>query len=168
LARRRSDSPRTQDEDSPSRCRELWAAVVLQALEDIRSEPLSSLDYLQAVSFFAAGGEWAQARAAIADQLGLHPDELERVGRSCIDTRRAAEGLAPLPPRERPRVSMPRRAVPQQAFMVRPEPRARQDEMAGARSASIQRKRAQGASRLPPNANPFFPRDVAVSDWKGR
>ena len=73
----------------------LWGGVVLQAMDDIASLPLASLDYAAAVAFFTAGGWWQEGRTDIADCIGVHPDILERAGRRAIAARRAAEGLPP-------------------------------------------------------------------------
>src|SRR4051812_20882529 len=76
--------------------RDLWVAVVLQAKDDIENEPLGSVDFTQAVAFFIGSGNWAQNRTVIGDYLDLHRDDLEKLGRRCINARRAAEGLEPL------------------------------------------------------------------------
>jgi hypothetical protein len=73
--------------------RAFWSAVVLQAHHDIRTEPLRSTDYEQAVAFFTAPGEWRDSLGAIADMLDLHPDYLQRAGTAAIKARRLAEGL---------------------------------------------------------------------------
>lgn len=76
--------------------RDLWANVVLQAGSDVAHEPYYSLDHSTAVSFFITeSGEWAAARTAIADHLGLHPDDLERYGRAVMDARRDQDGGPP-------------------------------------------------------------------------
>jgi hypothetical protein len=73
--------------------RGLWTSVVLQALEDIKSQPLQSLDFADAVAFFTRSGSWAGWRATIADFLDMPRDELEAIGRRCIDARRSLEEL---------------------------------------------------------------------------
>jgi hypothetical protein len=73
--------------------RAFWSAVVLQAHHDIKTEPLRSTDYEQAVAFFTAPGEWRDSLGAIADMLDLHPDDLARTGTKAIKARRLAEGL---------------------------------------------------------------------------
>ena len=74
-----------------SQYRSLWVAVVLQAKSDIETELLDSLDFIQAVAFFIGSGQWVQNRAVIGDYLDLHRDDLEKLGRRCINARRAAE-----------------------------------------------------------------------------
>jgi hypothetical protein len=79
--------------------RALWSMVILQARDDLADEPIGSIEYENAISFFtAAFGPWAQSREAIADQLGFHADDIERLGRTVIAARRAAEGLPPEAP----------------------------------------------------------------------
>ena len=73
--------------------RGLWTSVVLQAVEDIVSQPMQSLDFADAVAFFTRSGPWAGSRAIIADFLDMHRDELEGIGRRCINTRIAREGM---------------------------------------------------------------------------
>ena len=73
--------------------RGLRSSVVLQALEDIESEPTQSLDFADAVAFFTRSGSWAGWRTTIADFLDMHRDELEGIGRRCIDARRSMEEL---------------------------------------------------------------------------
>src|SRR3954468_22279752 len=113
----------TQDEGA---YRGLWGAVVLQAKADIQTEPLRSLEFEQAVAFFTGGGDWVQTRTAIADFLELHRDDLERMGRRCINERRAAEGLEPLPARP---VPSPRRRA-SQASTHRPAQASQANERA--------------------------------------
>ncbi|MBN8903436.1 MAG: hypothetical protein BGO51_27890 [Rhodospirillales bacterium 69-11] len=140
----------------------------MQALDDIRCEPRSSLDHLQAVSFFLAGGEWAKARAAIADQLGLHPDDLERAGRMCVAARDTAEPPE-LPPAPEPETTPSRHDdAPHQAFIFSPPPQEDLRDASEAHPAPSRSKRWRGPQRLPPNANPFFPRGIADSGWKVR
>lgn len=69
---------------------DLWAAVVMQARDDIAAFPIRSVEYAQAVEFFTAGGEWGKSRQAIADFLELHPDDIRRFGEAAIK-RRALE-----------------------------------------------------------------------------
>jgi hypothetical protein len=73
--------------------RGLWASVVLQALDDIWGRPMESLDYAQAVSFFTGAGTWAEARTIIGDFLEFHGDDLEALGKRCIDARHTREAL---------------------------------------------------------------------------
>jgi len=75
--------------------RALWGAAVLQAKADVEQQPIGSIDYDYAVAFFVGGGAWAESRAALADCLDVHPDDIERVGRRCIAARRKLEGLPP-------------------------------------------------------------------------
>ncbi len=72
----------------------LWGAVVLQAMEDIASLPLHSLDYAAAVDFLTAGGWWREGRTNIADCIAVHADDLERAGRRQIAARLAADRTA--------------------------------------------------------------------------
>ena len=74
-------------------CRGLWSSVVLQAIEDIESQPMQSLDFANAVAFFTRSGTWAKSRTIIEDFLDMHRDELEAIGRRCIDARRSREAL---------------------------------------------------------------------------
>jgi hypothetical protein len=80
--------------------RDLWAAVVSQAADDINTEDYRSVDYALAVSFFIASGEWAASRQAIADCIELHVSDIERLGRAAIAARHVRDGA---PPAERPR-----------------------------------------------------------------
>lgn len=88
--------------------RELWAAVVLLASDDIASQDYGSFDFNQAVAFFCGDGEWAKSRQAIADTMNLHVNDLERLGRTAMAARIVRDG--PLPVIERP------------APVVRPQP----------------------------------------------
>ncbi len=83
---RKLDSPRID-------YRSLWSAVVLQAIEDIETQPMQSLVFADAVAFFTRSGSWAESRSTIADFLDMHRDELEAIGRRCIDARRFSEDL---------------------------------------------------------------------------
>jgi hypothetical protein len=49
------------------------------------------LDFADAVTFFTRSRSWAGWRATIADFLDMHRDELEGIGRRCIDARRFME-----------------------------------------------------------------------------
>jgi len=82
------------DEHRPN-YRALWAAVVIQALDDIETEPMASVSFTDAEAFFTRMGAWGEARMAIADFLDLHPDDLERVGRRALAMRRAGEASRP-------------------------------------------------------------------------
>jgi hypothetical protein len=73
--------------------RALWSSVVLQALEDIENQPVQSAAFAEAVAFFTRSGAWAEARTMIGDFLELHRDELESIGRRCIDARHARDKL---------------------------------------------------------------------------
>jgi hypothetical protein len=77
--------------------RVLWGQVVLQAKDDLEREPIGSLLYNQAAAFFLNRGEWAESRAAVADCLHMHPDDLSRSGKRWIAERRSREGLPPEP-----------------------------------------------------------------------
>jgi hypothetical protein len=75
--------------------RRLWASVVLQALDDVWSRPMATLDYREAVDFFTGSGAWAESRMAIGDFLELHRDDLTMLGKRCIDARHTRESLLP-------------------------------------------------------------------------
>lgn len=81
--------------ESQQSYRALWAQVVLQAKADLENEPIGSIIYNQAAAFFVSRGEWAEARAIVADCLEMHPEELSRSGERWIAERRQQEGLAP-------------------------------------------------------------------------
>jgi hypothetical protein len=129
------------------RYRDLWVAVVLQAKDDIENEPLESNDFAQAVAFFIGSGSWVQNRTAIADYLDLHSDDLEKMGRRCINARRLAEGLEPLLARQpwptRARTSMPVQEPQPQQPVAPPPP-----------SPTPLRQVARR------QVNPFFPRGI--------
>lgn len=152
----RLGNPSESDRDTVA----LWAAVVLQARLDIEMEPLDSIDYAHAVHFFTGRGEWAQSRATIADFLNMHPDDVERSGRTCIDQRRAREGLPPLALPQRTQTS--RRVVPSmqrppvRVALVPPNP-----------AASPLEQRPAPRIRRARTTNPFFPNGIpGLSDFK--
>jgi hypothetical protein len=97
----------SESNDSRLGYRGLWASVVLQALDDIEGQPIGSLEFGHAVAFFSGVGAWAESRTIIGDFLEFHRDDLEALGKRCINARYAREGLLPgtsHPPRnERPR-----------------------------------------------------------------
>ena len=82
---------------APENCgqgeRALWSAVVQQAIDDVMDEPIGSLIYDDAVAFFTHTGEWAVSRTHIADELGIHADDLARAGRRITAQRRLSEGM---------------------------------------------------------------------------
>jgi hypothetical protein len=82
----------------------LWAAVVLQARDDLDTEVYNSVDYSQAAAFFTAPGDWAISRRAIADALDLHPDDLTRLGRAVTAARSIRDGGPPVVVRPVPRL----------------------------------------------------------------
>jgi hypothetical protein len=84
--------------------RALWAAVVIQARDDLETEEYNSVDYGQAAAFFSAPGDWATSRRAIADALDLHPDDLMRLGRAVTAARTARDGGPPVVARPVPRL----------------------------------------------------------------
>jgi hypothetical protein len=114
--------------------RALWSAVVLHAVNDIDSEHYRSLEYGEAVAFFtAAHGPWAESRQAIADYLGLHSDDLTRLGRAAIEARHLRDGpepitvrpaveIQPTSTRPVPRVTNPAPVVPRPPVIRRPDP----------------------------------------------
>ena len=71
--------------------RALWASVVVQALRDLMEQPMDSIAYQDAVAFFTRDGTWAEARTSIGDFLGLHRDELARLGGRYIARREAGD-----------------------------------------------------------------------------
>jgi hypothetical protein len=83
--------------ESQQSYRLLWAQVVLQAKADLENEPIGSILFDQAAAFFVSRGEWAVARATVADCLEMHPDDLYRSGERWIAERRQREGLPPKP-----------------------------------------------------------------------
>jgi hypothetical protein len=128
------------------RYRDLWGAVVLQAKEDIENAQLDSIEFTQAVAFFISSGEWAKNRTAIGDFLDLHRDDLEKLGRRCINERRVSEGFEPLRPRQpRPMPARTTRTVDHQPQpqSAPPPPHSRQPK--------------------PARVNPFFPRGIYAS-----
>lgn len=92
--------------------RDLWAAVVNQALDDLREFPYDSVEYTQAFEFFTGRGEWAKSREQIADYVELHPDNLRRAGQAVIHARYAADGGPP------PRVVVHKPAAPLPVLVV--------------------------------------------------
>lgn len=110
--------------------RNLWAAVVIQARDDLDTENYLSVVYGEAVAFFTDRyGAWAESRQCIADQLDLHPDDLMRAGRSAITARSLRDGGPPVTvqalgrppvyPRPVPRLTNPVpvvRSVPRQGI----------------------------------------------------
>lgn len=72
--------------------RNLWAAVVNQALDDLREFPYGSVEYTQAFEFFTGLGEWQRSREQIADYLELHPDDIRKAGKAVIQARRLVDG----------------------------------------------------------------------------
>ena len=73
--------------------RALWSAVVLQAIADVESESLGSVEYAQAAGFLTGGGAWRESRVAIADMLHLHADDIKRIGQRRIAARQAEKGM---------------------------------------------------------------------------
>lgn len=65
----------------------LWSQVVNQALEDLETEPIGSIEYMQAASFFVGGGEWESSLVLVAEIIGVHPDSLRRIGLRAIMAR---------------------------------------------------------------------------------
>ena len=122
--------------------RNLWVAVVLQAENDIETEPLDSIDFAQAVAFFIGTGDWVQNRVVIGDYLDLHRDDLERLGRRCINARRLAEGLEPLLPRQ----PWPTPARARKTAEPEPQPKPQ---------PTLPNQQAPRA-----RINPFFPRGI--------
>jgi hypothetical protein len=67
---------------------------VLQALQDIESQSIQSAVFAEGVEFFTRSGAWAEARTMIGEFLELHRDELESIGRRCVDARHVRDKLA--------------------------------------------------------------------------
>jgi hypothetical protein len=108
--------------------RALWAAVVLEARDDIAAEPIGSVRYSEAVSFFTGGGEWAQSRADIAGMVELHGDDLRRCGERWIRARRLKEGLPEVEP---PPMPAPARVPASKRYVLaEPPPRKQALEVA--------------------------------------
>lgn len=121
----------------------LWAAVIQQARDDLADCEINSIEYGQAVAFFTHGGTWGESRAAIADYLAIHADDIERAGKRWIAARERADGRLPAPPRVRPVPAAPAPVV--QAPVVPAQP-------ALLYNAYGQLTRKRGA-----NKNPFNP-----------
>jgi hypothetical protein len=78
---------------------DLWAAVVMQAKEDVEDLPVGSVDYQAAVAFLTSpSAYWQQARADIAAHLMIHGDDIRHAGQRWVITRRRAEGLPDFEP----------------------------------------------------------------------
>ncbi|MBN8872837.1 MAG: hypothetical protein J0H67_08380 [Rhodospirillales bacterium] len=152
----RRGNPAAQDGDAGA----LWAAVVMQARTDIEFEPLESLDYAQAVSFFIGRGEWALSRAVIADFLDLHADDIELAGRACINQRRAKEGLPPLAKAERRQPVAASRGNPIRVAARPAPPMVRVVPAPAPVEQEPTRRRYVRRSKGVPSSNPFFPRGI--------
>jgi hypothetical protein len=133
-------------------CRALWAAVVLQAKEDVRNAAFDSLIYNDAEAFFVGGGDWRYSRAHAAEQLDMEPERLAKLGRSWVNKRRLAENA---PARDaKPAVQytpMPMRMPPQEPVRaISANPELTHERLAATNRASARRwKRGDG--------NPFNP-----------
>jgi hypothetical protein len=134
--------------------RALWAAVVLQARDDVAVEPVDSVFYNQAVGFFRDPGEWRLSREAIADFLAIHVDDIERLGRLTIAARRAADGLPeqapveskpPAAPKVAPKSTPPAVPAPWPRLVAVPAPTPANDN------------KRPGGRRMKLNYNPFDP-----------
>jgi hypothetical protein len=133
-------------------CRALWAAVVLQAKEDVQNAPFDSLIYNDAEAFFVGGGDWRYSRAHAAEQLDIDPERLAELGRSWVSQRRLSENA---PARDaKPAVQrqpMPERMPQQDPIRVLPvNAELKPERLAATNRASAQRwRRGDG--------NPFNP-----------
>ena len=78
----------------PFGIRSLWLSVVIQALRDISEQSTSSVIFSEAVAFFTGSGQWARARTTVGDFLNLHRDDLEAIGRRCIEMRLAGQSMS--------------------------------------------------------------------------
>src|SRR5664279_4640104 len=92
--------------------RALWSAVVQQAIDDVHDEPMGSIEYTDAVAFWSHAGDWTRARSGIADELGIHADDLAATGRRIIAQRRVSEGLTAETPVALPKPARRGRAHP--------------------------------------------------------
>lgn len=108
----------------------LWAAVVMQAIDDIDNEQIGSLHWHAALAFFLHGGQWRRSRGDIADHLNVHADDLEHAGRRHINARLLAAGRPLIPvvvqpaPAARPEPATPEPAppLPRLVAVLGPEP----------------------------------------------
>ena len=90
--------------------RALWTAVLLQTAADIAGAEMGSVDYREAAAFVESPGPyWAEARAAIALQLDMHVNDIQRAGSRWLAKRRARE---PEPP--------PQPVVDRKPLVIRP------------------------------------------------
>ena len=88
---------RMKRDGTENACLGLWAQVVLQAKTDLDEEPIGSLLYSDAASFFVGSGEWAESRTIVAECLNIPPNNLYRCGKKWIARRRAREAQPPEP-----------------------------------------------------------------------
>jgi hypothetical protein len=154
MSDRNGYSRQQNERDHHRNYRGLWAAVVMQAKDDIAGEPINSIEYGQAVAFFTGSGELARTRTGIGDMLELHSDDLEAFGRHCINQRLAAEGLPPLPPRQAPK----HQPKPAAGLLARTAP---SPARAAPPPESPTPVRRTTTARQPQRAfNPFFPRGI--------
>jgi hypothetical protein len=92
--------------DSSASERGLWAAVVLQAADDLDCEEYGSVDYEQSVCFFLNGGDWGKWRSDVALMINVHANDLSRLGRARIAARTLRD--PPPPPKPRPLIVPPK------------------------------------------------------------
>jgi hypothetical protein len=67
--------------------RTLWTQVVLQARDDLADADRLSFNFNQAYAFFTGRHDWRRSREDIAECIGLHVDDLERLGRQTLAAR---------------------------------------------------------------------------------
>lgn len=124
----------------------MWAAVLLQAKDDVDGLPIGSRDYHEAAAFLTGETRyWRERREFVADRAGVHEGDLRRAGRAWVIARRRAEGLPdhePGPTRPEP---PPPEPEPLPAPLVIPP--------------ALQRALLEAQRRKPrePGRNPFHP-----------
>lgn len=66
-------------------------AVVRRALRDIEELRPDTMEYRQAVWFFAGAGHWEESRKMVAEMVDLHPDDLAKAGQRSLAVRAKKE-----------------------------------------------------------------------------
>jgi len=121
----------------------LWAAVIVQAIEDLQYEPYASLTFREAESFLLGGGDWARSRQALADCVDMHGDDLRRRAQVLLAERHAKE---PPPARE---VRPPPPVVVPKPIVVAPTAKPVTLSVPPARSPRVRRLPPAPAPQLP-------------------
>jgi hypothetical protein len=135
-------SSREQSPGTETPFRALWTQVVQQAKDDVETQPVGSVLYEQAASFFAGGGAWAASRAAVADMLDVHPDDLRRRGTLWIAARRERDGLPDVPTRVVPPAWRPTPApLPRLGALLAATPLPKRPKARWARNPFLRRRR---------------------------